>query len=233
MSGGSGKLRCNMRAVVVLVLSVLSALGSRAVWAAQAAPGSEVSLLDLAKKERERREQTGEAVRVISNADLVGLKHARVIVSRPRGTAASVANQVTEAEAPQDEEEAVAEEATDLEFWRNAFQEARTNLANAVNRAMVLELRMNNLRNAFLQTSDGVTRERIEAEMAKTFQDLAQAREDEKAARQALSDLERQAARAGVQPGTIRELVGELPESGSSMEGVPVLREDAMAPAQP
>ena len=47
---------------------------------------------------------------------------------------------------------------------------------------MVLELRMNNLRNAYLQTADGTTRERIESELNQTYLEVGQAREDEKAA---------------------------------------------------
>ncbi|GAB4236321.1 MAG: hypothetical protein Kow00109_09870 [Acidobacteriota bacterium] len=194
---------------------------------------SRAALVELAKRERERRAAVTEPVRVISNANLAELRRAHIIMSGGGRAAAATQNEVTE-EAVKEEKPAAAapeESGPDLDFWRQAFQEAKTNLANAVNRTMVLELRMNNLRNAFLQTSDGTTRERIEAEMAQTFEALAQAREDEKAARQALADLERQAAKAGVPPGVVREMIGELPESGSSLEGVPQIREDSLAPA--
>lgn len=193
---------------------------------------SRSALVELAKRERERRAALSGAGRVISNADLAELRKAHIIISQGSRSGPSAVNEVTEETVKEGaaEDEAAKESAPDLAFWHQAFQEAKTNLANAVNRTMVLELRLNNLRNAFLQTADGTTRERIEAEMAQTFEALTQAREDEKAARQALADLERQAAKAGVPPGVVREMIGNLPESGSSLEGVPQIREDSLAP---
>jgi hypothetical protein len=202
--------------VLAVVLAGTPVLPGRGTGTAEREP----SLAELARQERERRAQSVEDVRVIRNEDIRGFTRARVTTSatrrHPTRTPAGLEEHL-EVEA----EPETVEEDVDLRFWASAFQEARTNLHNAVNRRMVLELRMNNLRNAYLQQADGATRERIEAEMAETFREVGQAREDERGALQAIRDLESQGARAGLTPGQIRDLVGELPESRSIVEGVP------------
>ncbi len=186
------------------------------------------SLVDLAKQERERRAQSSENVRVIRNEDLRSMRGGRVSTGIPPKPSASTTTQEPEkVEAGDEEKETVKEGPEDTQFWAGAFQEAKTGLETAVNQRMVLELRMNNLRNAYLNTDDGTTREKIQGELAQTYQALGQAREDEKAAREAIQQLERQAARVGLTPGQIRDLVGELPGSQSIYEGVPESAEGA------
>ena len=137
----------------------------------------------------------------------------------PKPAAKATAEEEAAAEAGA---EAVTKEGPeDTQFWMNAFQQAKAGLETAVNKRMVLELRMNNLRNTYLNTSDGTTREKIQQDLAQTYQELGQAREDEKAARDAIRELERQATRVGLKPGQIRDMVGELPEAKSIYEGVP------------
>jgi hypothetical protein len=187
------------------------------------------SLVDLARQERERRAQNQQPVRVISNKDLRSLGGGRVSTGVPPKPPAKS----SEAEATSEGESGAQEEAPaeggpeSVQFWQSAFQEAKGSLETAVNQRMVLELRMNNLRNAYLNTDDGTTREKIQGELAQTYQALGQAREDESAARQAIDQLQRQASRAGLTPGQIRELVGELPDSKSIYEGVPASSEGA------
>lgn len=180
------------------------------------------SLAELASRQREQRGDR--SVRLIRNEDLRSLQKARIVTSQAVKTAPQTGDTQEGPVVPEGASEETAEAGVDLRFWESAFAEARTALQTAVNQRMVLELRMNNLRNAFLQQADGTTRQHIEGEMAKTLREIEQARQNEEAARQAVSDLERQAARAGVPPGRIRELVGELPESKSMFEGVPGTR---------
>jgi hypothetical protein len=177
------------------------------------------SLAELARRQREQRGDR--PVRLIRNEDLLTLQKARVVTSQAVKTAAQPADTQEGPVVLEGASEETAEGGVDLKFWESAFAEARTALETAVNQRMVLELRMNNLRNAFLQQADGTTRQHIEGEMAKTLREIEQARQNEQAARKAVSDLERQAARAGIPAGKIRELVGELPESKSMFEGVP------------
>lgn len=179
------------------------------------------SLVDLAKQQRERRTQSSEAVRVIRNADLRTMGGARVSTGIPPKPAEKSPDAAESSETGEETKDVVKEGPEDTQFWANAFREAKTALETAVNQRMVLELRMNNLRNAYLNTSDGTTREQIQSELAQTYTGVGQAREDEKAAREAIRQLERQASRVGIPPGKVRELVGELPESKSFYEGVP------------
>ena len=178
------------------------------------------SLAELAKQERERRAQNPAPVRVIQNGDLRSMGGARVSTAvTPKPAAKATAEEEAAGEAGA---EAVTKEGPeDTQFWMNAFQQAKAGLETAVNKRMVLELRMNNLRNTYLNTSDGATREKIQQDLAQTYQELGQAREDEKAAREAIRELERQATRVGLKPGQIRDMVGELPEAKSIYEGVP------------
>ncbi len=189
----------------------------------------EPSLVDLARQMRERRAEHTGPVRVIRNADLRSIGGARVSTGIPPKPAAKPAEgkAANEAEAGAEEKAVTKEGPEDIQFWQQAFQEARTSLETAVNQRMILELRMNNLRNAYLNTDDGTTREKIQGELAQSYQALGQAREDETAARRAIQQLERQAARVGLRPGQIRDLVGKLPDSKSIYEGVPESSEGA------
>lgn len=181
------------------------------------------SLAELARLERQRRAASTEKVQVIQNEDLRALR-ARARVSTGQSTGALAPASVVIEEGAEVSEEAGQQ--PDMGFWSGVFQEARTGLETAVNQLMVLELRINNLRNAYFQATDGVTRERIEAQIAATHGELEQARENETAARQLVRDLERQAAQAGLTPGQIRDLVGALPEAKSIADGVPQAEEN-------
>lgn len=186
------------------------------------------SLVDLARQERERREENTGPVRVIRNEDLQMMRGGRVSTGIPPKPAAGPSEEETSEGEPAAEEEPIVKEGPeDVQFWTNAFQEAKTALETAINQRMVLELRMNNLRNAYLNTDDGTTREKIQSELPQVYQALGQARENEKAAREAIRQLERQAGRVGLTPGQIRDLVGKLPESKSIYEGVPQSEEGA------
>lgn len=189
----------------------------------------EPSLVDLARQQRESRAENTQPVRVISNKDLRSMGGARVSTGIPPKPAAKPGGEeaASEGEVSTEAESITKEGPEDIQFWQQTFQEAKASLETAINQRMVLELRMNNLRNAYLNTDDGTTREKVQGELAQTYQALGQAREDETAARQAIQQLERQAARVGLTPGQIRDLVGKLPESKSIYEGVPESTEGA------
>lgn len=182
------------------------------------------SLFELARQSREKRSRSGE-VRVIRNEDLQSLKGARVSVGKgsPRaGRSAGGDEEEVDVEVDGSGDEEAGETGDfDLDFWRQAFQEARSRLETAVNRVMVLELRMNNAQNAYLQESDGSTREYLQSQLAETYEELVQAREDEKTARTQVEELQRQALKAGLTPGQVRKFTGDLPESSSVTEGLP------------
>ena len=154
------------------------------------------SLADLARKEKERRSKEAKPSRVIRNQDVKALGNAKVTHSTATPPAASppaessgtgTAGESTASQPPLDEAR-----------WRNALTEARLQLKLAENRALVLELRVNELRNRFLTESDGSTRSLIDQEMNRTLHELETDREDIAKADEALRKLEDSARKAGV-----------------------------------
>ena len=125
----------------------------------------EPSLAELARQERERRAQLKEVL-VITNANLKRLGGG--FVSTAAGpeaeTAATEGEEGAEVEA---KTEAEAEEnnsekaETDPAVWEGRFGETRLNLKNAVNRDLVLQLKMNDLRTENLGGNQARTQQQL------------------------------------------------------------------------
>ena len=92
--------------------------------------------------------------------------------------------------------------------WEALFNEARLDLANAVNRGRILELRMNDLQRAWLSEDDGV---KIQQQLQETLQLIESTNRETQANRETLQALQLEAQQSGVLPAVIRELVGEVP----------------------
>ncbi|MFQ5928751.1 MAG: hypothetical protein ACE5MK_03565 [Acidobacteriota bacterium] len=193
--------------MMVLILLVLFFVPTWAMAQESKETKKEPSLAELARRERERRANIKKEVPVITNATLKKLK-GLVSVS---GAPAAPSEGETEAEAETETEpEETAEK--DLGTWKAEFDEARMNLKNAVNRSMVLQLKINDLRNAYFREDDGTTQARIQQQLQETLQEIESNKQEVQAAREALQKLENEARKEGLPPGTIRELVGELPK---------------------
>jgi len=204
-----------------MVLLLLTVPGTLLAQEAQEKPASKSqavakspSLAELARAARERRQHSENTVRTITNADLPRLK-ANVTTS----TAPSVAAQPGEGDQVDGQPDATAENGSadelspeELQKWKEAFDEARLNLRNAVSEGLVLQLRMNNLRNAFLRQSDGATQERIQGQLQETLDSMGRNRKAQNDARTAISRLQSDARAAGLSQAKIRELTGVLPE---------------------
>lgn len=207
-----------VRIIVILLLSLPSSL-----LAQENQPKKEPSLAEIAKQDRERRQETTEPVRLITNENLGGLRSARVVTtessrpSRGRRQAVKEVPEAADAEGTGTDESAEADPSS-VEYWEPAFKEAVENLKYAANASLVLELRINNFQNVYFREEDGVRRQSLYAEIAKTVEQLIQSREEEQAARQAVADLQRDAEKAGLKPGEVRDLTGKLPEKRSIIE---------------
>jgi hypothetical protein len=180
----------------------------------------EISLTELAQKNRQQSEANKKTL-LITNADLGSLRNSKVGTSR--GTSAPAVKEGTETEMPESEpaeskEEALGLPDSELAEWAPMFQQATMDFKTAVNSRMVLELRINNLQNAYYRETDGARRTFWETELAKAAEELELARESEQTARNALRDLETEAKNAGLLPGQIRKMVGELPEAKSIVD---------------
>ncbi len=166
----------------------------------------EPSLAELARQERERRAQL-EEVPLITNATLKRMGGGRV------STAAGPETEATEGE--EGAEEIGSEQAeNDPAVWEGRFDESRLNLKNAVNRDLVLQLKMNDLRNQYLSGS-GASQSRIQQQLLETQQEIENNQQDVKSARQAMDTLQDEAQKEGVPGDTINGLVGELPPDTS------------------
>ncbi len=119
----------------------------------------EPSLAELARRERERRAQL-EEVPLITNATMKKMGGGRV------STAAGPETEAGPTEGEEGAEENGSEQAeADPAAWEGRFDESRLNLKTAVNRDLVLQLKMNDLRNQYLSGS-GSSQSRIQQQTA-------------------------------------------------------------------
>ncbi len=130
-------------------------------------------------------------------------------------TAAGPETQTEATEGEEGAEEMGSEKAeTEPAVWEGRFGESRLNLKNAVNRDLVLQLKMNDLRNQYLSGSSS-SQSRIQQQLLETQQEIEKNQQDVKSARQAMDTLQDEAQKYGVPGDTIIGLVGELPADTS------------------
>ena len=195
-----------MITVILLVLFLVPAWS----FAQENEETKELSLAELARQERERRAQLKE-VPVITNANLRRLGG---------GFVSTAAGPEAETEATEGEEGAEAKEnnsekaETEPTVWEGRFGEARLNLKNAVNRDLVLQLKMNNLRNQYL-SGNGTNKARIQQQLLETQQEIEKNAQSVQSARQAMDALQDDAQKEGIPDDKITHLVGELPQDTS------------------
>jgi hypothetical protein len=162
------------------------------------------SLGELAKKEKERREQIQSGVRVITN------KEAAKFNSGPVTTVSLPPAQAPEKETP---EKAVSppvkpasDEPVDFQgrpesWWRQTMADARKTLKDLGNEGNVLTLKLADLQNQFYRESDGFKQQQIQREIQKTLYEQDRNKEDFEKAKKGLEDLEKEARKSGALPG--------------------------------
>jgi hypothetical protein len=165
------------------------------------------SLAELARRERERKARLKE-VPVITNAHLG--RAAGGLVSTSAGTAAEAVKGEEGAEAEANDSEN-AEPETD---WKGEFGEARLNLKNAVNRDLVLQLKMNDLRNEYL-SGNGTSKAKVQQQLLETQPEIEKNSQNVQTARKAIDALQGDAKDKGVPDNQISDMVGELPKDTS------------------
>ncbi len=192
--------------VILLVLLLVPAWS----FAQENKETKEPSLAELARQERERRAQLKEVL-VITNANLkrVGGGFVSTAAGPEAKTAATEGEEGAEAEENDSEKEE-----TDPAVWGGRFGETRLNLKNAVNRDLVLQLKMNDLRNQYLSGS-GTNQATIQQQLLETQQEIEKNAKDVQSARQAMDELQSEAQKEGIPDDQITGLVGELPKDTS------------------
>jgi len=168
----------------------------------------EPSLAELARKERERRAQL-EDVPLITNANIKRLGGGRV------STAAGPDAETEAIEGKEGAKKNGSEKPeADPAVWEERFGETRLDLKNAVNRDLVLQLKMNDLRNQYL-SGGGSNLSRIQQQLLETQQEIEKNAKDVQSARQAMDTLQSEAQQEGIPDDAIIGLVGKLPQDSS------------------
>lgn len=162
-----------------------------------------VNLVELAKKEKERRAKT-KTVKVFTNQDIAEFKAKN---PQPEGEAqpTQTAETTSQPEATQTPETAQPDRATDEQYWRNRYKEAVERVEQAEKKLNDLQSDVNALTRAFYAEGDGVAqRGVIERERNQRLADIEKGKQELAEAKQALTDLEDEARRAGAMPGWVR-----------------------------
>ncbi len=150
----------------------------------------ELSLVEAARRERERRASFTEKVKILTNRDVEEME-----------------GLVSTAIAPEPSAEAGDEAESD--DWGELFDTAKLDLQTAENRLQVLQLQMVYLRDQWLKQSDGVTQQKIQEQLRETQKGLEISRQDVEATGAAYEELQKKAAAAGLLPGELRLLMSD------------------------
>ena len=152
----------------------------------------ELSLVEAARRERERRASITEEVKILTNRDIEEME--------------GLVSTATASEPAAKASEEVESEEMSLEA---SFDKARNDLQSAENRDRLLQLQMKYLRDQWLGNSDGVTQQKVQAQLQETQKELEISRQELEAARAAYQDLQNKAKADGVLPGELRLLMGK------------------------
>ena len=225
------------RVVMIKLLLIAALFLTSASAQNQDQKDGELSLVELARLERDRRAHLGKPDRIITNADLKEFK----------GKVSSSVAVLDPAEEKKDKVEKAKEQVVeapkeinyDLGTWQDLFTSAKlklgllvsegedlqdkmTELINGWTSAKLklgllvsegedLQDKMTELINGWIRVSNGQVEAPPERQMQDTEKQLDENRQDVSEARQFLQDLQQQARQKGLPPGTIRELLDESP----------------------
>ena len=165
------------------------------------------SLGELAKKEKERRQQIQSEVKVITNYDSSKYRAGAVTTG---GISPTPAAQGIEKEPATKSEggylKATPDEPTDFQgrpegWWRQTMADARKKVKDLESEQNIITLRLADLQNQFYRESSGFKQQDIQREIQKTFFVQDQNKENLGKAKKELEDLEKEARKSGALPG--------------------------------
>ncbi len=174
------------------------------------------SLADLAKKEKERREQVKTPERVITNQDAARFKATGVMtITLPAPEPPAAAKSPEEKEASKEvsgakPEKPESDEPVDFQgrpesYWRQTVADARGKVRELENEGNVLVLKLNDLQNRFYRESDGFRQQDLQREISKTIYEQDLNKEKAATAKSQLDDLLKEARKSGALPGWLEE----------------------------
>jgi hypothetical protein len=170
------------------------------------------SLADIAKKEKERRQEIKDS-RVITEKEAEKYRSqpsAAAIQEQPSAKEDAVADKkAAEGSGVKKSEEAEPDEPVDFQgrpesYWRKTMAEAREKVANLENEANAIVARISTLQTQFYNEDDGFKREGIGRDLNKSFYEQDKNKEELAKAKEILLDLEKEARKSGALPGWIQ-----------------------------
>ena len=191
-----------MKRTFVLPRLVLTGVAAAALLGAATAGAQTPSLGEVARKEADRRKETGNAGKVYTNKDLPAS------AQKPPTPAAA-----TEAVIPLDPVAAATEqkpepkadgETKDEAWWKTRIASAREELRRNQMFAEALQTRINSLGRDFVSRDNPVQRARIGEDRAEALSELNRVKQDIDRGKKQIEDIEEEARKAGVPPGWLR-----------------------------
>jgi poly-D-alanine transfer protein DltD len=167
------------------------------------------SLADLAKKEKERRQQIKSESKVITNRDAARFS-AGSSSTATRAAEAAPQKPGSEKEGATDasakETKPASDEPTDFQgrpesYWRQTLADARKKIKELENEANVITLKIADLQNQFYREADGFRQQTIQRDVNKSFYEQDLNKEKLAAAKAELDDLMKEARKSGALPG--------------------------------
>lgn len=163
------------------------------------------SLGDLGRAERLRKSKQTKPPASIRNEDLKHLNSGRVSQSNIPVAPLEPAPAAAPDSETKAEGEAHTTPTSTQQYWKQLFHDARLQLKLTQNSALVLELRVNELRNRFFVERDGSARAAIEADMVRLATEFEASKGSITKAEKALRALEERARSESVPAAWIRE----------------------------
>ena len=165
---------------------------------AGAALAQQPSLVELARKEQERKKALKAAPgKVYSDKDLPKSQGAPPVASAvPSEPATPIAAEPKPPEEKKDEK--------DEAYWRNRITQARESLRRSEAFADALQSRINALSADVVNRDDPYQRAKIADDRVKAIAELQRVQTEIEQSKKAISDVEEEARRAGVPPGWLR-----------------------------
>ncbi len=175
----------------------------------EAAAACSQSLADLARKEKERREQIRTDGKAITNIEAAKYKASPGTTVTPvtpapaaqKPTAESAEGEGAPKAVKADPDEPVDFQGRPESYWRQTMADARQRVKDLENEGNVLTLKIADLQNQFYREANGFKQQDIQREIQKTFYEQDKNKEELAKAKDQLQDLEKEARKSGALPG--------------------------------
>lgn len=163
-------------------------------------------LVELSKKEKAKRAQSGGAHKVFTNKDIEAFKAKNKPTNAKRSSSSSTLK-VEEEPQTQVEEEAPPEFDYDKEkiYWRGRYGEAKARIERAQDEVDRLQPIVDQLKQTYVDSKDPGVMTQFQEDVERKTAELQAAKKELEAARQGMEDLEEEGRKAGALPGWFRD----------------------------